>query len=168
MGDSRGAQEDFGFSWWCPNLLLVCFINVWFLPMELQLGDLERTARQSLKVDPYRVDIKIDPDIRRDYRLEHLNRAYTLARGGCECEGFIGGNGKPLYRGATTFDQFQQWLNEIGPLLPSPRTVALMRAWSPQSRVTPASVRSRQLPVLVEEDLANLGDDEMLIIRFGS
>lgn len=43
--------------------------------MEFQLGDLERASRQSLKVDPYRVDIKIDPQIRSVYGVEHLNRA---------------------------------------------------------------------------------------------
>lgn len=146
----------------------MCFINIWFLPVEFQLRDLERTARQALKVDPFRVDIKIDPEIRRAWGLEHLNRAYTIAKGGCECEGLIGGNGKPLYRGATTFEQIQHWLSEVDPLLPPPKTLALMRAWTPQSRVTPASVRSVQRARLREEDLANLGDDEMLIIRFGA
>lgn len=143
-------------------------MNIWFLPLECQLRDFERTALQALKVDPFRVDIKIDPQIRRAWDLEHLNRAYTIAKGGCECEGLIGGNGKLLYRGATTFEQIQHWLSELGPLLSPPRTLALMRAWSPQSRVTPASVRSVQRARLREEDLANLGDDEMLIIRFGA
>ena len=48
----------------------MCFMNLWFLPVEFQLRDLERTARQALKVDPYRVDIKIDPEIRRAWGLE--------------------------------------------------------------------------------------------------
>lgn len=143
-------------------------MNIWFLPLECQLRDLERTARQTLKVDPYRVDIKIDPQIRRAWGLEHLNCAYTIAKSGCECEGLIGGNGKPLYRGATTFEQIQHWLSELSPLLPPPKTLALMRAWSPQARVTPSSVRSIQFSRICDEDLANLGDDEMLIIRFGA
>ncbi|MDO5061182.1 MAG: hypothetical protein Q4D73_06085 [Actinomycetaceae bacterium] len=143
-------------------------MNIWFFPLECQLQDLERTARQALNVAPYRIDVKIDPQIRRDYGLEHLNRAYTIAKGGCECEGMIGGNGKPLYRGATTFEQIQHWLSELGPLLSPPRTLALMRAWTPQSQVAPNSVRSIQHSRLREEDLANLGEDQMLIIRLGA
>lgn len=144
----------------------MCFINVWFLPQVCQRRDLERIARQSVKVTPYRVDIKIDPQTRREYDLEHLNRAYTVAKGGCECEGLIGGLGAPLYRGAITFEQIQQWLDELRPLLPPPQTLALVRAWSPESRVTPTSVRSIQRSHLCEEDLTKLGEDDMLIIRY--
>ncbi|MDO4784713.1 MAG: hypothetical protein Q3997_06480 [Propionibacteriaceae bacterium] len=145
----------------------MCFANIWFLPDCCQGKAFEARTRELTRIEPYLVDVKLAHPVRQAHGLDSARLAYVISKSSCECQGLIGGKGVELYRGALSYPEILSWLTYLQTLLPAGAKIALMRAWSPGDKVTPASVSAVNLKALTETMLANLEEDEMLIIRMG-